>query len=180
MNQQWKPITGFEGLYEVSNEGRVRSLDRIVGNRWSSANGKRVPGAEKALRPTEQGYLFVHLYRGSKVKKCLVHRLVAEAFIENPGCLPQVNHLDGCKANNAVANLEWCTGSENCQHAVRVGLYEPARGEDSGTSKLSEADVHDIRRRAAAGEMHREIAADFPVGRKAVTKIVNRQRWAHV
>lgn len=112
--------------------------------------------------------------------KFYVHRLVAMAFIENPNSSPQVNHVDGDKENNSVSNLEWCTPSENCTHALATNLYKPACGESSGSSVLTEADVIEIRGMAERGIYHKDIAEKFGIGRKAVTKIVNRQRWRHV
>lgn len=97
----WKPIQGYEDLYEVSNLGRVRRTELLT---FWKHNGK-------------QPYYMVGLSKNSKSKKCLVHRLVAEAFIPNPSNLPQVNHKDGNVHNNSVDNLEWCTNAENTKHA---------------------------------------------------------------
>ena len=107
--EEWKPIPGYEGLYEVSNYGRVRSY------KWSS-NGK-------ILSPCKDGsgYLFVILCKDGKAKKhCTIHRLVAEAFIPNPSNLPQVNHKDECKKNNYFGNLEWCTHKYNLSYGTRM------------------------------------------------------------
>jgi hypothetical protein len=182
--ENWLPICGYEGLYEVSNLGRIRSLPRMVGSRWGKGK-KPVPG--KLKKPTQKpldrkggGYWCVHLYANCKFAPFFVHRLVAEHFIPNPDELPQVNHKDGDKANNAASNLEWMTAQENCRHALAEGLYEQARGEDCGNAKVTEADVVDIRRLVAGGMMHKEAAELYGIGRKAVTKIVNRQRWKHV
>lgn len=99
INEQWRPVKGYEGLYEVSNLGRVKSL-----------NYHRT-GVEKILKPSNvgNGYLFVHLSRNGKHKFFLVHRLVAIAFIPNPKGLPEVNHIDEIKTNNCVENLEWAS-----------------------------------------------------------------------
>lgn len=113
----WKDIKGFEGYYQISSWGRVRSLDRYVPDCFDS---KRI-AVGQILKPykTKKGYLKITLYKNSKqvYKKCRVHRLVAEAFIDNPNCLPEVNHKDGNKENNSITNLEWCTGEENRKHA---------------------------------------------------------------
>lgn len=112
----WKPVAGFEGLYEVSNMGRVKSLGRIdrFNKRWE----------ERILWPHLVGknYLAVSLCKDGKVSSRKIHRLVAETFIPNPGRKPQVNHKDGNKENNAASNLEWSTNSENQLHARKNGL----------------------------------------------------------
>lgn len=99
MVEIWKPVVGYEGLYEVSNTGEVRSLFRY----------------KKLLKPTvaRNGYCAVELFKNKKRKHILVHRLVALAFIPNPDNLPMVNHKDETRDNNCVENLEWCTAKYN-------------------------------------------------------------------
>ena len=115
----WKPVVGYEGLYEVSSYGRVRSLDKI------SADGRRIKG--KILTPylTEKGYLRCFIYD----KQIKIHRLVAQAFLPNPNNYPEVNHKDENKQNNMIwvnkdgsidyvkSNLEWCNHSQNIRHS---------------------------------------------------------------
>ena len=117
INEIWKPIKGYEGLYEVSNFGRIRSLDRWCSHR----RGKQLKKGKilKLLKDTS-GYLFVRLCKNNKVKTYLVHRLVAEAFIDNPNNLPQINHKDECKTNNIVSNLEWCDRKYNINYGTRT------------------------------------------------------------
>lgn len=111
----WKDIEGFEGEYKVSNLGSVRSVDRFI----DTTRGKRrLEG--RLIKPykTPYGYLVVKL----KEKNMMVHRIVAETFIDNPYGLPQVNHIDGDKTNNNYTNLEWITNRENVIHAYKTGL----------------------------------------------------------
>ena len=115
----WEDIKGYEGLYQVSNMGRVKSLERTV----TRKNGRRQTIQERILNPkTERnGYLRIELCNGSgKKKSFLVHRLVCEAFHENTeNNKPCVNHIDENKANNTASNLEWCTYKENLNHGTR-------------------------------------------------------------
>jgi hypothetical protein len=116
----WKDIVGYEGLYQVSDLGRVRSLDRIIkGNKGSEYLKKG-----KILKQTFnlKKYSQVNLSKYGVDYHKRVHRLVAETFIPNPEMKPQVNHIDGNKNNNHVINLEWNTESENVIHAYRLGL----------------------------------------------------------
>lgn len=116
-NEIWIDIEGYEGLYQVSNYGNVRSL-----------NYKRT-GKSKILKQQKHksGYLKVNLYINGSMRTYLVHRLVCEAFIDNPENKPEVNHVDGNKGNNAIDNLEWTTRSENQIHAWNNGLKENTR-----------------------------------------------------
>lgn len=135
MSEIWKDIEGYEGLYQVSNLGRVKSLDRI-----DCRGQHREPKFMKA-RPTKQGYLRVGLWKNGKVKTVSIHRLVAEAFISKNFT---VNHKDGNKSNNTVDNLEWMTQKENNIHAYETGLK--SQGEQWFNSKFSKEQVIEIRK----------------------------------
>ena len=122
MKEIWKPIKDFEGLYEVSNLGNVRSVDRVI-KFWNRYQYVDVLFKGKLLKQHNlRGYKSVGLWKNSKMHNIPIHRLVAKAFLENPLNKPQVNHIDGDKHNNRVDNLEWCTISENAKHAYRTGL----------------------------------------------------------
>lgn len=114
MIEEWRPIEGYEGLYEVSNTGQVRSLDR-----YDERNCFR-EGRILKLYTRKGGYLFVQLHLNGKGKNYLVHRLVAIAFIPNPDNLPEVNHLDEDKTNNRVENLEFCDRKYNINYGTRT------------------------------------------------------------
>lgn len=118
LNEVWKDIKGYERLYQVSNFGRVRSLDRVLKNRWGNFCKKGV-----ILTPLlfTKGYLGVRLYDGyGNGKTYRIHRLVAETFLPNPNNYPQVNHKDENKTNNRVENLEWCTLEYNINYGTRT------------------------------------------------------------
>lgn len=117
LNETWKPVKGFEGLYEVSNLGNVRSLDRYVmcGNKYCLVKGKpRKPYL------TPKGYLITNLSKNGQVKTYFVHRLVAEAFIPNPNVLPFIDHINTVKDDNKVENLRWCTQKENSNNPLTI------------------------------------------------------------
>jgi hypothetical protein len=127
--ETWKPVKDYEGSYEISNFGRVRSVDRYT-QTWNGQVFKK--GVLKKLKEDKDGYYKVWLSKESKKKPFFVHRLVAQAFLSNDKLHPVVNHLDGDKKNNHVDNLEWCTRSRNDKHAFSIGLRKPS---DGGTSK---------------------------------------------
>lgn len=106
----WKDVKGYEGYYQVSNMGNVKSIDRV------NAIGRRYKGQRLKLRSDRVGYKDVMLNKDGVSKRYKVHRLVAISFIDNPFNLPQVNHIDEVKDNNAVDNLEWCTDLYNKAH----------------------------------------------------------------
>ena len=113
LNEIWKPVRGYEGLYEVSNLGRVKSLSRITG---SIVRKDRIMAIGKG---GNNNYQIVQLTIDGNRKTYLIHRLVAEAFIQNPDNLPQVNHKDENPTNNCVDNLEWCTAKYNANFGSR-------------------------------------------------------------
>lgn len=121
----WKDIKDFEGLYQVSNHGRVRSLDRIV--KRSKGGDMKMKGKIKSAHVNTNGYPSTTLYKGDFVKRKLVHSLVAAAFIGKRPSKHDVNHIDGDKTNNHVSNLEYCTRSENMIHAFATGLCKNTR-----------------------------------------------------
>lgn len=121
MEEIYKDIEGYEGLYKVSNLGNVKSVGRYV----LCKDGQHKPIYEKIISPGNNGagYLFVYLWKDNKSKRYYIHQLVAKTFIENPNNYTKVNHKDFNKANNTVDNLEWCTDSLNMAHRCGYKVY---------------------------------------------------------
>ncbi len=120
MKEIWKDVENYEGLYQVSNLGRVKSLI-----------------TNKILKPDIGLYKVVRLYKNKKGKRVYVHRLVASSFIINSDNKPMVNHIDGNKLNNKIENLEWVTCQENNRHAFDTGLNKGSYGMLGKTGKLN-------------------------------------------
>lgn len=109
LNEEWKDIKGYEGLYQVSNKGRVKSLKNKGVDR------------ECILKVvTNRGYLQVRLCKNSNVKTLKIHRLVAEAFIPNPDNKPCIDHINTERTDNSVENLRWCTQKENMNNPITI------------------------------------------------------------
>lgn len=125
MSVEWVPIPGWEGYYEISAGGAIRSVARTT----VSSAGHRYRVRERLLKPwlATRGYLTVSLTRDSKMTTRPVHRLMAEAFLPNPGGLPVVRHLDDDKLNNALSNLAWGTQTDNLNDSVRNGTHHDAK-----------------------------------------------------
>ena len=133
MEEEWRDIKGYEGLYQVSNLGKVRSLDRYINAR--NKKKRMINGTLLRLRFNNSNYNIVSLYKDNVQDIRFVHRLVAETFIPNPEDKPQVNHIDGNKTNNCVNNLEWCTRSENNRHAWKTGLNKVSDNQRKAASQ---------------------------------------------
>lgn len=166
MIEEWKEIKGFED-YHISNLGRVKSFKIYT------------EGKILSLNMTKQGYYHVILYANKVEKGMKVHRLVATAFIPNPESKPQVNHIDGNKANNIVSNLEWNTASENQFHALGLGLSTSIKGTRHGMSKLTEEQVIDILNKGKY-DTFSKIGKDYGVSRKTIEQILKREKWTHI
>ena len=122
MKEEWKDIEGYEGFYQVSNLGRIKSIERET----YSGHNYSVRRIEKEMistgYKTKNGYVYQTLLKNGQRKTFKLHRLVAQVFIPNPYNKPQVNHIDGDKTNNRSDNLEWVTRKENLNHAYKTGL----------------------------------------------------------
>lgn len=173
---EWRAIEGYEGLYEVSNTGLVKALNKRVD---SGKCHRRWRVHILSHSSDAKGYLRVSLSKNGVTKTHKVHRLVATAFIPNIDNLPQVNHKDGNKANNCVDNLEWCSQSENMAHACKTGLKRND-GEFNSQSKLTQVDVEHIR--AVYKPRDKDfstvaLAKKYGVHRKTITRVITGQYW---
>jgi hypothetical protein len=171
---EWRDVVGYEGLYQASDTGLIRSVDRI------DAAGKQRKG--RVLRPavTPANRLRVSLCKDGVMKSHLVHRLVAIAFIPNPGNKPEINHIKGVTTDNRVSQLEWCTAQENTDHAFASGLSRRASGDKHGLSKLAADDIVDIRWLRGMGVSVSELARQWGVSRRTIGSIFTGRTWGHV
>ncbi len=185
----WKDIEGHEGFYQVSNEGNLRSLDRVV--KGKSESNKTLKGRSLKSTITVYGYKVVVFCKNGKKENFRIHRLVAQSFLSNAEKKPLINHIDGDKTNNIVSNLEWCTHSENMKHAFATRLKEPSNPNKNGltqgskhhNSKLVEKEVMFIRKNARknGGKFYNaELAREFNVSKVSVGLIVDGKTWKHV
>lgn len=161
-DEHWKPVVGYEGLYEVSTLGNVRSLRRSVPRMMSSTLSR-------------YGYHVVNLRRDGRSFTHQVSNLVLAAFV-GPSRGLTCNHKDGNKVNNRAENLEWVTRAENLAHAWRTGLLRNY-GERNHLSKLTERSVREIRRRRKAGESLRDIATTYEVTVGNISAICCGKSW---
>jgi NUMOD4 motif/HNH endonuclease len=174
----WKDIAGYEGLYQVSNLGRVKSLARAIRNTFKST--RQLP--ERILKPAThtRGYLYVNLTTGARnYKHCYVHRLVGIAFIGAPPFPDaEINHKNGIKTDNHIENLEWVTPLQNMTHAWENGLINN-RGENQTNHKLTDDIVRQIK--ALKGQKSTyAIAKQFGTHQSSVHLIHKGKIWAHV
>ena len=170
MEEIWKDISGYEGLYQVSNLGRVRSFSKF----------DKASGHILSQQITPEGYPKVTLSVGGKRKHRKVHRLVAESFLDKTDESFIVNHIDGNKSNNSVLNLEWVSYSKNVKHALELEL-SMQRGETHDCAKLKDSDIPLIRKlRVEYGLKLKTIALIFGVHRVTINDIFTGRTWTHI
>lgn len=168
LTEEWRPIPGYEGLYEVSSLGRVKQVAKMK---------RRTPGRIMRQIVGKRGYPTVMLHTPTEKSgnRCTVHRLVMAAF-HGPSDL-HVNHISAVRTDNRLENLEYCTPAENVAHTLKMG--HTVRGERHPHAKLTEADVLSIRRMYSDGETQADIAAAFGVTGSNVSHIVH-DGWTHI
>lgn len=171
--EKWRTIESFPA-YSVSSHGQVRRDAPVCGGQGSV----RIPTGVLKMRPLPKGHLQVTISMNNRPRTLLVHRLVAEAFLSRPTGKDCVCHKDDNPANNRVDNLFWGTRKDNSDDKVRKNRH--ARGERVSGAKLSERDVHEIRKRAANGENQYEIADSYGVTQSNISMIITRDTWKHV
>lgn len=170
-------IRGYEGVYEISEDGRVYSLSRHFVH--PKGHKVSVPQRERKNRVSAHGYLTVNLRLAKTLKTYLVHRLVAEAFLPNPLQLPFVNHIDGNKQNPSVSNLEWTTPQGNASHAVQTGLID-FKGEANPGAKVTDEQVEEALTRCLAGELLGDVSTEMGLSRHTLPKRFKNTSRAHL
>lgn len=177
MIEVWKDIDGYEGLYEISNISRVKRLARIVNSKLRS--DFKIKEKIMSTHLNNKGYVMVDLRKNNVRFKHLVHRLVLEAFVPKVENKDNTNHIDGVKTNNYYKNLEWCTQSENVQHAWDNGLQKLTDKQRKvlslGHKKLSKrlTIIHKITKEVLCFESYRKAVAHLKVNRDLFTKAIN-------
>ena len=157
-----RDIRGFESYYAVNESGEV----------WSLRYGRKL-----SPRDNGTGYFHVHFCIKRRHSMRYVHRIVAEAFIDNPSSRKEVNHKNGLRGDNRVENLEWVTREENMQHARKSGRWVPGGGRKR---KLGAETIPLIRKRYADGETQEALGKGFGVSQVTISKIIRREFWAEI
>lgn len=179
----WKAIPGYDGYYEASNTGIIRSIDRIVPHGIHGTCKQKGRVLKYAL--DAKGYPRVALSDGTSLRTYTIHRLIALTFMGPRPEGYQINHISGIKTDNSAANLEYCTQSENALHSFRIGLQKPKPGSLNPHAKLTEEQVRTIRTIAARGGRYygrKQLAQRFGVSECTIKEVVtgNKGGWKHV
>ena len=164
--EKWKSVKGYEGCYEISSFGNLRSKDRLI--KHYKGGFRKIKGVNKSSRFDKYGYLRCSLKKDGETKHITIHRLVGLAFIKNIKNKPQINHIDGVKTNNKVTNLEWVTSEQNVTHAVKNRLIK---------TKLTDEQVTII---MSSKLSIRKLALIYNVSSSIIWRIKNKIAYKHV
>lgn len=175
--EEWRDIAGYEGYYQASNLGRIKSLSRLVKCKGYIMTKEIIRKGSLA----KTGYISIRLSKKGIVTTHLVHILVGKTFIPNPENKPQINHIKGIKTDNRVSELEWNTISENRQHSFDVlnekSNFKPIYGIDNNKSKLSPEQAEEIRLKFKSGINRRILAAEYGVSITTISSINTNKTW---
>ncbi len=183
-NEVWKDIPNFEGYYQASTMGRIRSLDREIEKRDGRGGIDRYVRLGKIFNlkyKKNRRYTSVRLSKDGKTNSYAVHRIIAITFINNSENKPQANHINGIKSDNRVENLSWMTNSENVNHAIETGLNNSVRGESHGSCKFKNEDITNMRNMYKTGNYtYKQIGLLFNATVARVSEIIRRKTWKHI
>lgn len=171
--ENWKDVIGYEGLYQVSDFGKVKRLNY---NYYTPFSGHKIIPSKIVKGANKNGYKQIALFKEGIRELVFIHRLVALCFIDNPENKPFINHKDSSRSNNKIDNLEWVTPKENSIHAHNSGKFIMPRGEKSGSTKLKTEDVNYIKTNPDK-LTQKELATKFSISQGGVSKIKNNKNW---
>jgi hypothetical protein len=178
---RWLPVSGYEGQYEVSDLGKVRSIDREVVRRYRTGKVISYPLCGHTLKPVagngRNAYASVLLSKKGKVKRFLIHRLVLETFIGPPETGQEGCHCDGNGKNNRLDNLRW---DDRIGNAADMARHGRAKGSKHHAAKLTEAKVRAIRRSYGVGKGTSVLALKYGVSHTTIRRVLQRTGWSHV
>ena len=166
----WKDVSGYEGFYQVSSKGRIKSLSRYVYHK--KGNGRRLLDERMMkLKVNRWGYLTVNLSKNSVVKTYQVHRLIADAFYSSEDEGLQVNHKDGDKLNNELDNLELVTSEENIKHGYKEKLIVNV------SKRMTQGIADEIRRKYTGSVTQKDLSEEYGFSIRAISKVINNKTW---
>jgi hypothetical protein len=177
MKEEWRDIPEYEGFYQASNYGRIKSLSRYV---VSGKSRRFIEGRIRKQRKDLKGYLSLSLHKNKKEKSFKVHRIVLTVFDRPPKEGEEGNHKDGNKSNNYLENIEWVTHKQNCEHRDNI-LGKHQRGENNNQAELTEEQIKGIGILLKEGKLlQKEIAEKFNVSGMNIGRIKTGKLWSHV
>lgn len=179
--ERWLPVANYEGYYEVSNLGNVRSVTRVI-RAWNGVSlaQKTYAGRLRTAVANKDGYRIVTLSRDNRVRHLRVGRLVLEAFVGPCPCGHECAHNDGNPHNDELTNLRWATPKENTADQIRHGTFRRAKGERQGYSKLTEQQIHEIKALRANRVSIARIAETYQISESHVSRIALGKTWSYI